>query len=116
LRLWIIALLNGVSKESYSLLQIEYLQQRELVNTYRAREESLLSQLKEEKEEKNRLQEIIFRNFGIRLNDEIDPIPPSEDINPINTSPGRVSQVLRSMERDDRRRVENVNKAQKEAI
>jgi hypothetical protein len=88
-------------------LNTEYNNQRELVIIYRAREEQLLRILQEEKEERHRLQEIIFRNFGIRITDETPSPEQDENIKPISVGTQRWSGLKNRLEQDDRKRAAN---------
>jgi hypothetical protein len=106
----LIEFLGGVSKSNYNLLNIEYLQQRDLVNNYRAREESLIRQYQEEKAERLRLQEIIFTKFGIVTSASQTELNETE-LQPIGSGPQRITNLMRRMEQDDRKRVKSAKEA-----
>jgi len=98
------------SEEKYKLLNIEYNQQHDLVVTYRAREEELNKRFQEEVFERKRLQEIIFKKFGIIEPEESEQSSPTT-FRPMNTAPRRWSQLKNSMEKDDFERVKSAQKA-----
>jgi hypothetical protein len=103
---WLIHLLKGITKEEHNLLNIEYLQQRDLVTDYRAREDRLLKELELERSERKELQQIIFKNFGVVFNDESKPFTQADydQLKPISNGPQRWSNVKNRMEKDDRAR------------
>jgi hypothetical protein len=104
MRNWLIKLLGGISREDYSLLKLEYQSQRDLTTALRKGEEDLLKILHEIKEERNRLQEIIFKNYGVVTSEEKEFNGTDKELQPIRTSPQRWSALKGKLESDDRAR------------
>jgi hypothetical protein len=96
----IIKFLGGFTKEEYTDLNWQLTVQRDITATYRAREEFLSSELKEEKADRQRLREIIFKKFNITP-EENPQSNQQEDFQPIRTSANRWSNIKGAMERDD---------------
>lgn len=105
----IIKFLGGFTKEEYSLLNIEYISQRDLVSSYRARQDSILEELKEERKERKFLQDLIFKKFGITISE--DSSKEETSFQPVKTSPRRWSDLKSAMEQDDRNRVKGYSDA-----
>lgn len=103
---WLIKFLGGFTKEEYSSLEKEYNGQYNLVQTYRAQWELTNKNLSDEKAERQRLQEIIFKKFNV-LPQERDDSPNEEQYTPINTAPRSWTRLRNAMEEDDRRRVKS---------
>jgi hypothetical protein len=97
---WLIELIGGRTEEEYLLLTKEYDSQRDLVIQHRAREEYLMNELKNEKEDKKFLQNILFKRFGI-----IDPpegnVQEQEQLQPVSSGTQRWSNLRARLERDD---------------
>lgn len=104
---WLVQFFGGFTKEEFVSLEKEYNSQRDLVNSYRAREEQIISQLNEEKEERKRLQEIIFKKFNV-LPEENSEISSQEIFQPINTGKRRWSDLKSRLEQDDLQRVQSL--------
>lgn len=99
----LIKFLGGFTKNEYSLIEKEYDNQYEIVSGYRAREESILSLLREESKERKFLQDLILKKSGMIAPEET---PQTEEIfQPIRTSPRRWSGLKEALEKDDRERV-----------
>lgn len=100
---WLIHLLGGWTREEYDFLEKQFNNHREIVTNYRAREERLFNEIKQEREDRKFLQDILFKKFGI-----IDPperLPEKlEEYKPIN-SKQRWSNLKSRLERDDWERV-----------
>ena len=101
----IIKLLGGYTKLEYHLTDKEYSQQYHLVQILRERESQLLKQFEQEKQERQRLQEIIFKKFNILPEENSSSIQDDPELKPIKTSPRRWSELRTAMEQDDRERV-----------
>jgi hypothetical protein len=106
----LIHFLNGVTQEEYSLLRTEYQNQRDLAIILRRSEDELHKLLGEEKAERLKLQEIIFRRFGVVFNEEAQT--EQEEFKPISSGTQRITNIMRAMEQDDRKRVKENGKAQ----
>lgn len=101
-----IKFLGLFTNKEYSLINLEYNNQRDLVSFYRARVDYLEKELSSQNEERKFLQDLIFKRFGVVVSEEN---PQSEEtFQPIKTSPRRWSDLKIAMERDDRERVNNV--------
>jgi hypothetical protein len=101
----LIKLLGGRTDEEYDLLEAEYQSQRNLALVLRDQVEHLEKNLTMERDERQRLQEIIFKNYGIVTSDEIPSPAIDKKLNPIRTSPQRWSNLRIRLEEDDRARV-----------
>lgn len=108
---WLIELLGCVTRESYNLLNTEYLNQRDLVAHYRAREESLLNELAQERNERKFIQDLLFKKVGI-IHENENISEDNESLQPVRTSPRRWSQLKSAMEQDDLNRVRGEVNAQ----
>jgi hypothetical protein len=98
----LIRFLGGRTEEEYLLLTKEYDSQRELVITYRAREERLIDDLKEERTERKQLQELIFKRFGISYSEDENSCGQiSENLQPVSNGSQRWSNLRARLEKDD---------------
>lgn len=95
----LILLLGGVLKIEYSLLKVEYDGQRDLTISQRRQISDLEQRVNEEREERKRLQDLIFHKFGIVEEPYVGEM--KEELEPIKTSPRNWSHLKVAMERDD---------------
>jgi|ERR1035441_1185893 hypothetical protein len=100
---WIIKFLGGFTNYEYSLLGNENNQQRELISSYRAREEFLTNELKLEREDRKFLQDIIYKKFGVIASSE-PSVTEETDLQPINSGTQSWFNLRNRMERDDKMR------------
>ena len=104
---WLIELLGGFTADQYHLFEKEYDNQREIIVTYRARQERLLNELKTERDERKFLQDIIFKKFGIINSDTYVTTEKDPNLQPVNFGTQRWSNLKNRLERDDAERVKN---------
>lgn len=94
---------NLTLMEDYNLLLVENNNQRAHLDTMRSRLTSQDEMLGRERQEKLRLQEIIFKAHGIIQPDQTQEIP--ADLTPVRSGRERWSNLRGRLESDDRKRV-----------
>jgi len=101
--------------QEYTLLNLEYNTQRDLVNLYRTRVDELEKSLAEEKTERKFLQDLIFKRFGVLIPEDSLDQSQTENLKPISNGPTRWSTLRNRLEQDDRQRVHGVHEEKRTA-
>ena len=97
---WLIHFLGGFTREEYDLINLEFTSQHELAAIYRAREESILKDIEEHKNETKFLQNILFKRFGV-IDSPVTDNQTQEEFKPLVNGPSRWSSLKAKLEKDD---------------
>ncbi len=102
----LIKLLGGRTDAEYDFLEQEYQNQRALALMRKDQVDYFDKRFNEERVERQRLQEIIFKNYGVVTSETPSPgIDKDNELHPISSSRPSWNNLRRKLEQDDRARV-----------